>query len=193
MLFASCEEKKEHLKSAACDILLFKVKEKPWNINGTDITHNYSSATLPTPLTPTVEVSQGATVSPPSGVEQNNFFKDGGVEYIVTAEDRVTIKKYTVRAIRTKYSDCNILSFRAGGAAWEINDSIITHIFPATTKESSFIPTIDLSPGARISPLESEAQNFFVKKGIRYTVISEDGSKTKTYTVKATIAASSAN
>jgi hypothetical protein len=190
MLFASCEEKKENLKSAACDILLFKVKEKAWDINGTDITCNYSSATLPTPLTPTIEVSPGATVNPQSGEEKSNFFKDGGEEYIVTAEDRVTIKKYTVKAIRTKYSDCEILSFRAGGAIWEINDSIITNIFPPETKETSFIPTIDLSPGAKISPHENEAQNFFTKTGVKYTVTSEDGSKTKNYTVKATVASS---
>jgi hypothetical protein len=187
MLFASCNEKEDDPKSTACDIVSFKVRATPWVINGADITYNYSSATLPTPLTPTIEVSPGATVSPPSGIEQNNFFKDGGVEYIVTAEDRVTIKKYTARAIRTKYSNCQILTFRAGGAIWDINEDegLITHSFPSTTAPESFIPTIDLSVGAKISPLESEAQNFFSETGVRYTVTAEDGSNTKVYTVKA--------
>ncbi|MDR1583691.1 MAG: hypothetical protein LBS55_10640 [Prevotellaceae bacterium] len=185
MFFVSCTEKEEDTKSAACDIVSFKVKETLWNISGTNVTRDYSSATLPTPLTPTIEVSPGATVSPPSGVEQNNFFKDGGVEYIVTAEDRVTIKKYTVKAIRTKYSDCEILSFRAGGVIWNIEGDSILYSFPADTKEGSFIPTIDLSPGAKVSPLESEAQNFFTATGVKYTVTSEDGSKTKVYSVKA--------
>jgi hypothetical protein len=163
----------------------FKVKEMLWDINGTNITHYYSSATLPTPLTPTIEVSPGATVSPSSGTEQNNFFKDDGIEYVVTAEDRVTTKKYTVKAIRTKYSDCKITSFRAGGVIWEINDSLITYSFPSATKEGSLIPSIDLSPGAKISPLDSEAQDFFNLAGVKYTVTSEDGNNKKVYIVRA--------
>jgi hypothetical protein len=185
MFLASCKEEEEDAKSTACDILTFKLGELSWDISGTDITHNYSSATLPTPLTPSITVSPGATVSPPSGVEQNNFFKEAGVEYIVVAEDRVTTKKYTARAIRTQYSDCEILSFRAGGVVWDINDSTITYLFPAATTETSFAPTIDLSLGAKIRPLESDAQNFFTEQGVKYTVTSEDGKKTKVYTVKA--------
>jgi hypothetical protein len=145
----------------------------------------YPSAILPTPLKPTLTLSPGATVNPPSDQEQNNFFKDGGVRYIVTAEDRVTTKIYTARAIRTKYTGCEILSFLAGGIVWNINGSLITCDFPSATTVTTLSPIVELSPGAKISPLPIDAQNFFTEKGVESTVTSEDGNATNTYTVKA--------
>jgi hypothetical protein len=187
MFFASCREKEDVSQSTACDILTFKMGETAWNINGTDITYVYPSAILPTPLTPAITVSPGATVNPPTGEEQNNFFKDGGVKYIVTAEDRVTTKTYTARAVRTQYTGCEILTFIAGGIEWEINDSVITYSFPPGTDVTNFAPTVTMSPGARIRPLTSEAQNFFTDRGVQYTVTSEDGNAVKIYTVKSRI------
>jgi hypothetical protein len=185
MFFASCKDEEEVTKSAACDILTFKVGEAVWDIGENEITRVYPSAILPTPLTPTLTVSPGATVNPISGLEQTNFFKEGGVEYIVTAEDRKTTKIYIARAIRTPYSGCEITKFTAGGRVWDINDTLITCTFPSNTQEASYVPIIEMSSGAKIRPLASEAKNFFTASGIRYTVTAEDGKSAKTYTVKA--------
>lgn len=185
IFFVACEEKEDLSKGTACDILTFKIGETEWTVGDTTITMIYPSAILPTPLKPTITLSPGATVNPPSGQEQNNFFKDGGVRYIVTAEDRVTTKTYTARAIRTKYTGCEILSFIAGGVVWNIDGSLITCNFPSTTTVTSLSPIIELSPGAKISPLPIDAQDFFTEQGVEYTVTSEDGNATKTYTVKA--------
>jgi hypothetical protein len=187
MFFVSCKEEEEISTSTACDILTFKIGELSWEVGEAEITHVYPSAILPTPLTPTITLSPGATVNPSSGQEQNNFFKDGGVTYIVTAEDRATTKTYVARAIRTPYSGCEILSFIAGGKEWNINqnDSLITYIFSADTQETSLTPIIEMSPGARIRPVATERQNFFTEQGVKYTVTAEDGKRTKTYTVKA--------
>jgi hypothetical protein len=185
MFFASCKEDEEVSRSTACDILTFKIGETAWNIDGTNITRVYPSAILPTPLTPTITVSPGATVSPLSGQEQDNFFREGGITYTVTAEDRVTTKTYTARAIRTPYSGCEILSFTAGGVEWEINDSLITYSFPSKTQETPFAPMINLSVGAKVYPVATEARNFFTQGGVKYTVTAEDGISKKTYTVKA--------
>jgi hypothetical protein len=185
MFFASCKEEEEVTKSAACDILTFKVGETAWDISENEITRVYPSAILPTPLTPTLTVSPGATVNPISGLEQTNFFKAGGVEYIVTAEDRKTTKIYIARAIRTPYSGCEITKFTAGGKVWDINDTLITCTFPSSTQEAQYAPIIEMSPGAKIRPLASEGKNFFTASGVRYTVTAEDGKSTKTYTVKA--------
>jgi hypothetical protein len=190
VFLASCKEEDSISKSVACDILSFKIGETEWKIDGTDITHSYPSAILPTPLTPSIVLSPGATVNPVSGEEQNNFFKDGGVQYVVTAEDRITTKIYTAKAERKKYSVCEIFSFSAGGVIWEINDSLITFLFPPDTRVANYSPIVELSPGARISPLAIDAQNFFTEKGIQYTVTSEDGQSTKIYTVRARIASS---
>jgi hypothetical protein len=186
ILFASCEETEDVSKGTACDILEFKIGELSWTIGEQDITHVYPSAILPTPLTPTtITVSPGATINPSQGVEQNNFFKEGGVEYVVTAEDRVTTKIYKARAIRTQYTECEIISFTAGGVAWTIEDTLITYIFPSTARETTYAPMVELSPGSRITPVTTEAQNFFTTQGVKYTVMAEDGKSSKTYTVRA--------
>ncbi len=53
-------------------------------------------------LTPTIEVSQGATLSPASGIAQD-FTKD--VVYTVTAQDGVSKKSYTVKTVSLEVSE----------------------------------------------------------------------------------------
>jgi hypothetical protein len=182
MFFASC--KKDEPKSAACEIMLFSVDGKTWDISGTNITRTYPSETVESPLTPAINISPGATINPPTG-EAQNFFTEQGVTYTVTAEDGVTKKTYTAKATRTPYSECAIMSFTVDGAEWEINDSLITYVYSAETTETPLTPIITLSPGATVNPPSGEAKNFFTAEGVRYTVTSEDGEKTKAYIAKA--------
>ena len=97
---SSCKKKNDDqpAKSKACDITLFKVGNDTWTINGTSITYQYPKGTTPGSLTPTITVSDKASVNPPTGVAQSDFFTSGGVTYTVTAEDGTTKKTYTAKA-----------------------------------------------------------------------------------------------
>jgi hypothetical protein len=184
MFFASCKDDSEVVKSSDCKIVSFSVNSIAWNIGETDITHTYPPDIQEGLLTPVITLSPGATVNPASGTEQN-FFMSPGVTYFVTAEDGVTKKIYTASATRTQGTESEILSFSVNGVAWTINNTLITHVYPAGTTEGTLTPTITLSPGATVDPPADAAQNFFTENGVRYTVTSENGAWTKTYTVKA--------
>jgi hypothetical protein len=164
------------------EIKSFTVSEAVWKIDGTEITYTYPVETDRTALlTPTITLSQGATVSPASGVAQNLFI-EGGITYTVTAQDGVTKKTYIVKATKTPYSGSDILSFTVSDATWVINGTDITYVYPAST--TSLTPTIEVSPGATVNPASGVAQNFFTAQGVTYTVTAEDGTR-KTYTAKA--------
>jgi hypothetical protein len=183
MFFASCKNEEEEPKSELCDITIFLVGDRVWTVSGTDITCVYSAEEEGL-LTPAITLSPGATVNPPSG-ETQNFFTEQGVRYTVTAENGITKKTYTAKAIRTPYSEYNILSFKVGEVEWSIRDSIISRDYGDAKPDISLTPDITLSPGATVTPAPSEAQNFYTAEGVRYTVTAENGS-TKTYIAKAT-------
>jgi hypothetical protein len=184
MLFTACS-KKEERKSAACKIESFVVDGIEWDVNGVNITHTYPAETQERTLTPTITLSEGATIEPSSGKAQN-FFAEQGVSYIVTAEDGVTTETYTAKATRAPYTGCDILSFSVNDVAWSIDGTSITYVYPPETTEGTLTPDIVLSLGATVNPSSGEAQNFFTTSGVTYTVTAEDGVTQKTYTVKAT-------
>ena len=88
----------EPAKSAECNIITFKDGANSWSVAGNTITGNYPKGANVNNISPTIEVSPKATVSPASGAVQN-FSDNKTVDYIVTAEDGKTTKKYTARAI----------------------------------------------------------------------------------------------
>jgi hypothetical protein len=183
--FTSCKE--EDLKSDECDIVAFAVNGEEYDINATTnvITHTYPAGTDVTALAPTITLSEGATVSPASGVARD-FSTD--VSYWVTAADGSTKKQYTVK-VTAPLSPADILSFTVGGEAWTISGTNITGTFPnGTTPNHSLTPTITVSAGATVAPASGVAQDFFTDAGVTYTVTGEDGKAIKTYTAKATVA-----
>ncbi|MDR0714973.1 MAG: leucine-rich repeat protein [Bacteroidales bacterium] len=111
LAIASC--KKDKLQSSA-DITAFAVNDVAWTISGTNITHTYPTETQEGSLTPTITLSPGATVSPASGAAQD-FFTPQGVTYTVTAEDGVTKKTYTAKAVITP-----VVSGETGSCIWAI-------------------------------------------------------------------------
>jgi hypothetical protein len=187
-LICSCKDDDEAPLRTECEITSFKVGDDAWTITGTNITKAYAEANEA--LTPKIEVSPGATVSPASDVAQN-FFTEAGVEYTVTAESGKK-QKYTAKAsvIDPTKSDAKLItSFVAADTAWTIteSDSTITVTFPeGTVKNEALTPTIVLSEGATVSPLATVPQNFFVEGGVTYTVTAENGT-TRTYKVTAIV------
>ncbi|MDR0566720.1 MAG: DUF5018 domain-containing protein, partial [Prevotellaceae bacterium] len=194
VFFASCKDDDVETKSAECSIVSFKVNNAEWTIDGTSITHTFSSDFLETNLTPTIEVSEGATVNPASGVAQN-FFAESGVKYTVTAEDGKTTKTYTVKATITPSTACEVLEFKTisgrDTVKWVVSGNTITGVYPAGTDTSaSLTPTIEISLGATVNPASGVAQKFFTEQGVTYTVTAGDGVTAKTYVAKATVALS---
>ncbi|MDR1415695.1 MAG: leucine-rich repeat protein [Odoribacteraceae bacterium] len=184
--FAGCQKDKR--KSAACEIVSFSVNDTLWNINGAEITRTFPTGTVATAFAPVITLSPGATVTPPSG-EARDFFAGQGVAYTVTAEDGVTTTVYTARALVAIGTGSDMLSFAVNDTLWEINGAEITRVFPTETVATAFAPVITLSPGATVTPASGEARDLFTPGGVTYTVTSEDGLTTKTYTARAIIEA----
>jgi hypothetical protein len=181
--FTACKE--DTLRSNECDIVSFTVDGEAWTIKGTDITHTYPANTDVSALKPTITVSEGATVSPASGVTLSFA---ANVAYTVTAEDGTTKKTYTVKVTVTAATDAEITAFSTGGEAWSISGTDITKTFPYGTEVNALEPTITVSTGATVNPASGVTQNFSAAAGVAYTVTAADGTTKKTYTAKATVA-----
>jgi len=100
MTFIACSTDKteSNVKSSECDILYFtdSINLVNWVINGAEITAEYPAKTDLSMITPHIEVSGKATLSPQSGVK-TDFSNEKEVVYTVTAEDGA-IKIYKAHA-----------------------------------------------------------------------------------------------
>lgn len=138
------------------------------------------SASLPadadlSALTPAIEVSDGATVSP-DGMQDFT----SPVNYTVTAADGSEVT-YRVSLKALASSDKAILSFQfllsenpiEVNAIGEINheDHSILVVLPGNTLQTALVPSIKVSPGASVNP--EGAQNF--AETVNYTVTAADG------------------
>jgi hypothetical protein len=162
------------------------------SVNTTDHT---VSITVPdgtdlTSLTPSITLSQGATISPASGTSQNF---SNPVVYTVTAEDAST-QTWTVTANLGPSSAKNILTFDFNnltpnviGVVNTSNSTVILTV-PYGTDITALVPTITVSNHATISPATSVAENF--TDSVAYIVTAQDAS-TKTWKVKVNISAAS--
>lgn len=136
-----------------------------------------------TKLTPTISISEGATISTASGKVVN---LTEPVVYTVTAEDGKTTK-YTVSATLDKRVGAKITNFKVGGIEATINeaDQTITATLPVGTDLTKLLPVISISEGATISPASGKVTNF--TNPVVYTVTAENGTKGK-YTVTLSVA-----
>ncbi|MDR1672335.1 MAG: DUF5018 domain-containing protein [Bacteroidales bacterium] len=89
-----------------------------------------------------------------------------------------------------KSAACDIVTFTVDGKPWNISGTNITATYPKATPETALTPVITASAGATVHPSSGTAQNLFAVQGVTYTVTAENGVTTKTYTAKATRAAS---
>ncbi|MFA8299236.1 MAG: choice-of-anchor J domain-containing protein [Hyphomicrobiales bacterium] len=138
-----------------------------------------------TKITPNIEVSSGASVSP----EGEMNFKDTEVTYTVSCLDQSS--QYTVTIDRIKNSDALISKFKLDNefkTAYIKNngdneDGEISLYFPENTSLIALTPEIEFSFGATVSPASGETRDF--TNPVTYTVTSEDGITSKKYIVTA--------
>ncbi|MDR2102651.1 MAG: DUF5018 domain-containing protein [Treponema sp.] len=173
--------------STAADITAFTLAGASGTITDTAISVTVPYGTVLTSLTPTITVSDHATVDPESG-EAQNFTTP--VTYTVTAENGTTQKTYTVTVTVAPNPAANITGFSVDVAEEDIViDQVagtISVTVPAGTDVTALVPTITLSPGATVDPELEEEQDF--TSPVTYTVTAEDEETTKTYTVTVTVA-----
>ena len=181
MLFMNaCDvEKEPYIQGAENEklILKFEVDGVVGNINednkvvvldfpaGTDVSH----------LTPTIKVSQYATVDPASGVEQD--FSEP-VRYTVTAFNGTTAEYMVSAIVFDAENEKSILSFRIDaidceGVVDETGKTVTLNL-PVETDVTQLVPTIVVSEGATVDPASGVAQDF--SNPVVYTVTALNGS-----------------
>lgn len=138
-----------------------------------------------THLTPTIKVSQYATISPASGVAQDFTHP---IVYKVTAYDGSTADYLVSTAIYNADDEKRILSFvvedpQARGVINEVAKTI-TLYYPQGADVTQLVPVIEVSEGATVTPASGEPQDFTAP--VEYTVTALNGSSV-VYTVRALV------
>ena len=147
---------------------------------GTDVTR----------LVPTIEVSEGATVSPASGAEQD-FSQP--VKYTVTAEDGKSRSEYTVTVSVAKSSEAWLLSFRGDdrtggrrhhrrGESHRAAQSSLPDQWPWYYTHQEY----EISEGATAGEIQFvDSWDSSFKDPATITITAEDGVTQVTYTITA--------
>lgn len=138
---------------------------------GTDVTH----------LTPTIIISNYATIEPKSGVTQDFT---NPVYYTVTAMSGATAQYMVEAIVHDADNEKSILSFRFDALDEDgLIDEVarrISFVLPAETDVTQLVPTIEVSEGATVEPASGVAQDFTTP--VTYTVTAQNGT-TAAYTV----------
>ena len=138
---------------------------------GTDVTH----------LTPTITISNYATIEPASGVAQDFT---NPVYYTVTAMNGTTARYMVEAVVHDADNEKSILSFRFDALDYDgVIDEVLHRIdcvLPAETDVTQLVPTIVVSEGATVEPASGVAQDF--TDPVTYTVTAQNGT-TAVYTV----------
>ncbi len=131
-------------------------------------------------LTPIIEISQAAFITPASGISGNFTVP---VEYIVTAENGDK-RSYTVLVNNKPGTANQITSFtipnQIGTTTISHTNNTIQVLMPYGTNRSSLTPNISVSDSASVSPASGIANNFTTLT--QYSVTAENGDK-RTYSV----------
>jgi hypothetical protein len=139
--------------------------------SGTDVTH----------LTPTIIISNYATIEPKSGVAQDFT---NPVYYTVTSLSGATAQYMVEAIVHDADNEKSILSFRFDALNESgVIDQIarkISFVLPAETDVTQLVPTIEVSEGATVDPASGVAQDF--TNPVIYTVTAQNGT-TAVYTV----------
>ena len=150
----------------------------PVNASQTELTLTVAHDTDVTALAPTIKVSDGATITPASGVSRD-FTQ--GQEYVVIGRDG-SKKSYFVTVVRASVSKA------AAMAGFTVPDALSTAlsrnrmvvIVPKATDVTALAPTFTLSPFATSLPASGTVRDF--TKPQSYTITAQDKS-TQTVTV----------
>ncbi|MCT4613468.1 MAG: BspA family leucine-rich repeat surface protein, partial [Marinifilaceae bacterium] len=131
-------------------------------------------------LSPHIEISEAATISPASDVEQD-FTND--VKYVVKAEDG-SENEFIVNIVNKANHEAKINSFEINGKKAEIFGTEIDLELDYDADLENLSPVIKISDGASIYPESGKQIDF--REQVVYTVTSAYGNKTK-YKVNITV------
>ena len=135
-----------------------------------------------TAMSPTIELSAGATIIPGSGVSMD-FTKT--MIFTVTAEDGKTLQDWiiTVLVLPNNQTDIESFSLAEEVGPATINKSLhsVSIEVEKETNLSTLIPKIELSEGASIDPGSDRVTDF--NSPVAYTVTAEDGVSIQIWTV----------
>ena len=162
MLIAyNCNQVTPSTKSNEADIVSFTIPGNQTNlITGTNISILFSNNINRTSLTPTITLSPGAWVSPPSGVAQNFT---NPITYTVTAEDGVTTKTYIASInVNTPFAITFITSPNFTNGAQMPN----AHLYPGLTSP--------ISSSSNLSPALSWTTSGTAPEGLSYILFVHD-------------------
>lgn len=148
-------------------------------------------------IRPEITAAPWTTVSPQS-LEAVDFTA-GTIEYTVTAESGKKAVYEIIKDMTYKYPACQIYSVTLPAvkdpvsgepvkAVCNENSKTASLTVPAGTDLTKLVPKFELSPdsyNARLDKPDGVAYNF--TEPVRFTLQSEDGKKTATYTVSVTI------
>jgi len=147
----------------------------------------YGSTQVPTVSATTTDVNAGKVITQATNVTGNEAERTAKV--VVTAEDGVTEKTYSVVFSVAKNNATDILSFNFTAPAVVGTVNATNHTVglsvPSGTALTALVPTITLSPGATVSPASGVATNF--TSAVNYTVNAEDGTTSQIWTVTVTL------
>lgn len=157
-------------------ILSFVLNEQVSNAVIDDVNDSVKITVVPsadlTKLTPTITVSDGVTIDPASGTTVD--FSKGPVKYTLTATDGST-QVWTVVVTRSLYAGHLITAVTIPNQVSSSHTSnSYTIVMPSGTDLTSLVPTIEVSPGAVISPVSGQSTDFS-QGPVSYTVTSETG------------------
>ena len=140
-------------------------------------------------LVPTIEVSEGAIVSPESGAAQDF---NSAVEYTVTAEDGESSAKYIVSVNKEYGPDADKAEILAFVLKEQEELAVIDHAAKTVavkvkydTDLTALVPEIEVTDGAAITPESGAKQDF--TSPVEYTVTSENGEVVSKYLVSVSL------
>lgn len=185
--FAACTEEERDTVD-----LNAEVEIESFTINGVEGTIDTAKQTIKlfmapgtnlTNLSPSISISDGATVTPASGTSMDySSSTTTPIEYRVYNKNVYNTYKVTVEETKAK-----ITMFKVGDAVGDINEvnRTITVYVPVATDLTALTPVIEYTAGATISPASGEAVDFtnpvvytlnYVGYQFSYTVTVQHGS-----------------
>jgi hypothetical protein len=184
ILFSCGGDDPKPVKSSAKAITSFKFSSFTPEVTGTiteadkKIALTVPAGTNVTALSPTIAISEKATVSPASGVAQNF---SNPVTYTVTAEDGTTQAYQVTVTVPIPLSTAKAMtSFKFSGLTPEVTGTIdedshhVSVTVPNGTDVTALVPTILISEKATISPASGIAKDY--TSPVVYTITAEDAS-----------------
>ena len=186
MFLNACDVEKEPYIQGAEDerfILEFRVDSVYGTVDEDSkmVRLDFPAGTDVTRLTPTIIISNYATIEPKSG-ETQDFTNP--VYYTVTSLSGSTSQYMVEAVVHDANNEKSILSFRFDALDDSgVIDQIarkISFVLPAGTDVTQLVPTIVVSEGATVEPASGVAQDF--TNPVTYTVTAQNGT-TAVYTV----------